>query len=80
MKKKIFKTKDGSPSLIIDELNETYHSRHGALTESLHVYIEKGLNSWIERNKKRQDFSVLDIMNFFKMLNFLNHYEKSSHE
>ena len=35
---------------------------------------------WIERNKKRQDFSVLDIMNFFKMLHFLNHYEKSSHE
>ena len=35
---------------------------------------------WIERNKKRQDFSVLDIMNFFKMLNFLNHYEKTSHE
>ena len=54
MKKKFFKTKDGSPSLIIDELNETYHSRHGALTESLHVYIEKGLNSWIERNKKTE--------------------------
>ena len=35
---------------------------------------------WKERKKKRQDFSVLDIMNFFKMLNFLNHYEKSSHE
>lgn len=41
MKKKFFKTKDGSPSLIIDELNETYHSRHGAITESLYIYILK---------------------------------------
>ena len=35
---------------------------------------------WIERIKKRQDFSVLDMINFEKILNFLNHYEKSSHE
>ena len=35
---------------------------------------------WIEKIKKRQDFSVLDMMNFLKILNFLNHYEKSSHE
>ena len=54
MKKKIFKTKDGSPSYIINELNETYHSRHGALTEALHIYIEKGLASWIEKNNKKE--------------------------
>tara|TARA_B100001057_G_scaffold435242_1_gene465440 strand:+ start:678 stop:1352 length:675 start_codon:yes stop_codon:yes gene_type:complete len=54
MKKKILKTGDGSPSFIIDELHETYHSRHGAITESLHVYINKGLASWIEKNKKKE--------------------------
>tara|TARA_A100001015_G_scaffold104255_1_gene115693 strand:+ start:6188 stop:6865 length:678 start_codon:yes stop_codon:yes gene_type:complete len=54
MRKKIFKTADGSPSLIIEELKETYHSRHGALTESAYVYIEKGLDYWIENNKKNK--------------------------
>ena len=28
---------------------------------------------WIERIKKRQDFSVLDMMNFVKKLNFFDH-------
>jgi len=38
----VIKTKDGSSSLFISELNETYHSIHGALQESLHVYIKNG--------------------------------------
>ncbi len=36
-------TGDGSSSLFVEELNETYHSRHGALRESEHVFIQKGL-------------------------------------
>ena len=36
-------TPDGSTTLRHEELDETYHSRHGALTESVHVYIENGL-------------------------------------
>ncbi|MFZ6051102.1 tRNA (5-methylaminomethyl-2-thiouridine)(34)-methyltransferase MnmD [Halocola ammonii] len=39
----IIKTADGSPSLYLEELDETYHSRHGALQESQHVFIEMGL-------------------------------------
>ena len=54
MKKKIFTTKDGSPSIFIDELNETYHSRHGALTESDYVYINKGLSYWLENNNIKE--------------------------
>ena len=38
----IRKTADGSTTLLHEGLNETYHSVHGALTESLHVFIEKG--------------------------------------
>ncbi len=34
---------DGSSTLFLPEMNETYHSRHGAITESQHVYIDKGL-------------------------------------
>lgn len=36
-------TGDGSHSLFVPSLNETYHSRHGALQESRHVFIEMGL-------------------------------------
>ena len=54
MIKKIFKTQDGSPSFKIDELNETYHSRYGALTEASYIYIEKGLSYWIRKNNKKE--------------------------
>ncbi len=36
-------TKDGSHSIYVREMNEYYHSVHGAITESQHVYIEAGL-------------------------------------
>lgn len=39
------KTRDGSFTLLNTALGETYHSRHGALSESNYVYIEKGLYS-----------------------------------
>jgi tRNA U34 5-methylaminomethyl-2-thiouridine-forming methyltransferase MnmC len=36
-------TRDGSHTLFHSELNETFHSKHGAIQESQHVYIEHGL-------------------------------------
>lgn len=39
----IYNNTDGSKTLLNQSLNETYHSRHGAIAESLHVFIEKGL-------------------------------------
>lgn len=36
-------TEDGSSTIHVPFLKETYHSRYGALTESVHVYIEKAL-------------------------------------
>jgi tRNA U34 5-methylaminomethyl-2-thiouridine-forming methyltransferase MnmC len=43
MKRKIIITKDGSPTISIPEMKVTYHSVHGAVQESMHVYIEAGL-------------------------------------
>ncbi len=43
MKREVIRTADGSPSLRVSELNESYHSIHGALQESLHVFIRMGL-------------------------------------
>ena len=44
MKKELILTKDGSHSLYVPQLNETYHSVHGSVAESLHVFIKNGLN------------------------------------
>lgn len=46
-------TKDNSPTLYNEELNETYHSIHGARQESEHVYIKSGLAELT--SKKRVD-------------------------
>ena len=41
LKKKIVKTRDGSNTIFIPEFDETYHSTHGAIQESLHVFISQ---------------------------------------
>ncbi|MEG2308430.1 tRNA U34 5-methylaminomethyl-2-thiouridine-forming methyltransferase MnmC [Chryseobacterium piscicola] len=43
MKREIKTTNDGSKTLFISELNENYHSHHGALQEAEHVFIKNGL-------------------------------------
>ena len=41
---KIILTEDGSHSLFSEQFNEHYHSTFGAVQESMHVFIEAGLN------------------------------------
>ncbi|QHL88507.1 tRNA (5-methylaminomethyl-2-thiouridine)(34)-methyltransferase MnmD [Nibribacter ruber] len=43
-------TKDGSTTLFVPELNEHYHSVHGALQEGLHVFIKMGLEDALTRS------------------------------
>jgi tRNA U34 5-methylaminomethyl-2-thiouridine-forming methyltransferase MnmC len=47
MQRKIINTKDNSKTLLIPEMNETYHSTNGAVAESKHIYINYGLNHFI---------------------------------
>lgn len=42
MKRELRKTEDGSHTLFVPELNEAYHSVHGAVQESQHVFISQG--------------------------------------
>ena len=44
MQREIIITGDGSNSIAVPELNVTYHSIHGAIQESKHVFIEAGFN------------------------------------
>lgn len=41
---KLVTTKDGSQTLYVNSINETYHSLNGAVSESLHVFINAGFN------------------------------------
>ncbi len=43
MKTIIQTTEDGSHTLYVPGIDEHYHSTHGAIQESMHVYIEAGL-------------------------------------
>ncbi|WP_276498636.1 tRNA (5-methylaminomethyl-2-thiouridine)(34)-methyltransferase MnmD [Pontibacter litorisediminis] len=54
----IRQTKDGSNTLYVPELNEHYHSVHGALQESQHVFIKYGLEHALEQKK---DLKVLEV-------------------
>jgi tRNA U34 5-methylaminomethyl-2-thiouridine-forming methyltransferase MnmC len=53
-------TGDGSHSLLNTDLNETYHSTHGAVQESLHVFIRNGLDFFIERNRPKE-IKILEV-------------------
>ena len=47
---KLILTEDGSTSIENTLLNETYHSVHGAIQESSHVFIQCGLQPLIKEN------------------------------
>ena len=51
-------TKDGSHTLWNEDLDETYHSRHGALQESLYVFIEMGLEPLLQRKDEIRIFEM----------------------
>ena len=44
MQQKIILTKDGSETIFLPEIKETYHSKYGAIQEANHVFIKNGLN------------------------------------
>ncbi len=52
MKRTVEITADGSPTISIPEMKVTYHSKHGAVQESMHVFINAGLNLVVEKFPK----------------------------
>ena len=48
----IVKTADGSDTIYLPELDETYHSIFGAVQEARHVFIENGIER-LDRNNIR---------------------------
>lgn len=57
---KIITTHDGSHSLLHEQLNETYHSIHGAIQESNHVFIKHGLD-FVKQHSNSSSINLLEI-------------------
>lgn len=65
----IVKTSDGSNTIFNSDVGENYHSRHGALQESKHVFLKSGLQYFLELHQTKQ-VSILEV-GFGTGLNFL---------
>jgi tRNA U34 5-methylaminomethyl-2-thiouridine-forming methyltransferase MnmC len=63
MERRIIKTADGSDTVEIPELNVSYHSKHGAIQESMHVFIESGFRYLCGHNSKERP----DLVRIFEM-------------
>ena len=68
-KLEIVKTADGSNTIYNTEVGENYHSKHGALQESRHVFLKSGLEYFLSINNTKA-ISVLEV-GFGTGLNFL---------
>lgn len=65
MKREILTTKDGSTTIHLPELDESYHSKHGAIQEAYHVFIKNGLSLFAEpvreNSSEEKPISILEI-------------------
>jgi tRNA U34 5-methylaminomethyl-2-thiouridine-forming methyltransferase MnmC len=58
IQREIITTADGSKTIHLPELNEHYHSKHGAINEAKHVFIKSGFDHILSKNAS----DSLDIM------------------
>ncbi len=61
MNRKVVKTADGSDTISVDELGVSYHSKHGAIQESMHVFIEAGLAFYKTQMPDKQSIRVFEM-------------------
>jgi tRNA U34 5-methylaminomethyl-2-thiouridine-forming methyltransferase MnmC len=56
MNSELILTEDGSHTLFVPEIDECYHSSHGAIQESRYIFIEAGL-----KQCAKSEIRVLEI-------------------
>lgn len=54
MKREFITTADGSTSIYLEEMDEHYHSTHGAIAESEHIFVASGLLA-------KKDLSIINV-------------------
>ena len=79
MKRVIKTTGDGSKTLYLEDLQEGYHSHHGALAEARHVFIKNGLD-----RLQNSEIHILELgfgtgLNALVTLEAINHSAKKIH-
>lgn len=62
-------TADGSKTIYNPTVGENYHSKHGALQESKHVFLKSGLEYYLQKTES-QEIKILEV-GFGTGLNFL---------
>lgn len=73
MKRLLVQTEDGTLTLQDERTGETFHSLHGAVNESRHIYIDYGWKHWISGNPHCREITLLE-MGFGTGLNALLTY------
>ena len=61
MRRELIKTGDSSWTIQLPAWNEQYHSKYGAITEALHVFIKNGLDYYCCSNSISNTLAVLEI-------------------
>lgn len=77
MERVITTTADGSPTIAIPSMAVTYHSTHGAIQESLHVFIEAGWRRLTALQPGKRNIHILE-MGFGTGLNALLTYREAA--
>ena len=75
MKRRIITTEDGSTTIQIEDWDEQYHSKHGAIQEAYHVFIKNGLELFSNR-----EISILEIgfgTGLNALITFLEHSKQN---
>ena len=60
MKRKIIITDDGSTTIHLPDLDEQYHSKHGAIQEAYHVFVNTGLE-YLLKQLQPNPLKILEI-------------------
>ena len=60
MNREFLKTADGSLTIHLPDWDEQYHSKHGAIQESKHVFIKTGLHHFCELHDV-EELAILEI-------------------
>lgn len=72
-------TADGSDSVWVRSLDETYHSRHGAVQEAQHVFIKSGLLPTLKKKSPVRVFEVGFGTGLNALLSWITANERNAH-
>ncbi|MBN9292519.1 MAG: tRNA (5-methylaminomethyl-2-thiouridine)(34)-methyltransferase MnmD [Flavobacteriia bacterium] len=75
--REIITTADGSKTIFFPDINENYHSHHGALQEARHVFFKNGLDHFSGRN----ELTVFEVgfgtgLNTLLAIEYAEHHRK----